>query len=193
MFFRIRVAFGLALVVSLFVSITAFAKGEFSFISITGPNLKEEVRSTDPALTTDFLAFFDFSQVKAEPPADPGVGYEVRRYYVDGDREIAFDHLHYYPDTGLVYYDGIVNGSSEYDGKWYTARPGIKAIFESALAMQTGSVAPVEKKQPITSASQSEADTSVGLPSLSVILIVSAVGLAALTAFAFWQRKSSTQ
>lgn len=134
MFFRIRAAFMIALLVTLITSITAFAKGNFAFISITGPKLKEAVRATDSALTYDFFAFADFYRDKAAAPADPGPGYEVTRYYVDARGEVAFDHLHYYPDTGFVYYDGIANGgSSEYDRKWYTAKPEIKTPFENAL------------------------------------------------------------
>jgi len=183
MFFRIRVAFALALVASLFISITAFAKGEFSFISITGPNLKEEVRSTDPALTTDFLAFFDFAQVKAEAPANPGVGYLVTRYYVDGKHESAFDQLHYYPDTGFVYYDGIVNGWSEYDDKWYTARPAIKAAFESVLPGYAQSAAPAARSQPIPSLDQTQ----------SIMLVAVIAGLAVGLALVLWFRRPFTR
>jgi hypothetical protein len=59
---------------------------------------------------------------------------------------IIFDRLHYYPETGFVFYDGIENGDSEYDGEWYLADPGIRTVFESALAAQSESAAPVEKK-----------------------------------------------
>jgi hypothetical protein len=45
-----------------------------------------------------------------------------------------FDQLHYYPYTGYVYYDGLVNGSSEYDGKWYAATPSAEEPFRAALA-----------------------------------------------------------
>ena len=141
MFSRFRIAAGLALLLALFTSLTVLAKGSFAFISITGPDLKEAVRVSDPALTTDPFVFADFFQDRTEAPDDPGIGYEITRYYVDGNRESAFDKLHYYPDTGFVYYDGIVDGSSEYDGKWYTANPHIKTTFESALLTQLRLVA----------------------------------------------------
>ena len=118
MFSRFRIAAGLALLLTLFTFITVLAKGAFSFISITGPDLKEPVRVSDLALTEDFFTFADFYRDRVEEPSSPGTGYEITRYYVDGNRESAFDKLHYYPDTGFVYYDGIVNGSSEYDRKW---------------------------------------------------------------------------
>jgi hypothetical protein len=141
MFSRIRSAIGFALILTLFTSMHVFAKGNFSFISITGKDLKEPVRLSDPALTADFFTFADFYQSKTKAPVDPGMNYEITRYYVDGNRESAFDKLHYYPDTGFVYYDGIVNGSSEYDGKWYIAKPEIKSVFETALSTQIRLVA----------------------------------------------------
>ena len=133
---RIRIALGLALLLSLLTSVTISAKGDFYLIVVTGADLKDEVRILDPALTTGFFAFANFSRDKAEAPVDPGVGYEITRYYLDGGAEIAFDKLHYYPAAGFVYYDGIVNGSSEYDRKWYTAQPGIKTTFETTLFTQ---------------------------------------------------------
>jgi hypothetical protein len=130
---RIRNAVGLAFLLALITSVIVFAKGGFSFISIVGPGIGEEVRATDLKLTEDFFAFADFYRDRIEAPAEPGPGYEITRYYVDGKREIAFDRLHYYPSTGFVFYDGIVNGDSEYDGEWYSANPAVKTVFESTL------------------------------------------------------------
>jgi hypothetical protein len=124
---------------TLIPSITASAKGSFSFITIARTSPIEIVRTTDPALTDSFFAFADFSRDEVEAPANPGVGYEVTRYFVDRGREIAFDHLHYYPRTGFVYYDGIVNGWSDYDRKWYTATPEVREAFEKVLPKQTRS------------------------------------------------------
>lgn len=133
MFTRFRIAFASALLAAMIISISASAKGGFAFITIVGANLKETVRTADRELTHDFFAFADFYRSMSDAPADPGVGYEITRYYIDNNREVAFDKLHYYPDTGFVFYDGMVNGSSEYDGKWYTAKTEIKPIFESKL------------------------------------------------------------
>jgi len=180
MFSRIRNALGLATLLTVITSVAVFAKGGFSFISITGPNLKDAVRVTDPALTTDFFAFADFFQHKTETPANPGAGYEITRYYVDGGRETAFDRLHYYPDTGFVYYDGIVNGSSEYDSKWYTAKPEIKTVFESALSLtlsnQKESFKPID---PVRSG------VSVAQPQ-SVMPVTVIAGFVIILALAFW-------
>jgi len=196
MFFRIRIALGLAVLLTLITSITAFAKGAFSFIAVTGANLKEEVRVTDPALTTDFFAFADFFQNKIEVPANPGAGYDITRYYIDGKREIAFDRLHYYPESGFVFYDGIVNGSSEYDGKWYTAKPEIKTVFENAL-----SVSPFPKSQPIQSNDQVKSGASID-PTQSTINIAQPqffvsiaiiAGLAVMLLLALRRRKVTAQ
>ena len=187
---RIRTALGLTLLLTLITSITVFAKGSFSFINITSPEMKELVRATDPALTADFFAFADFYQDKTEAPADPGVGYEITRYYIDGGRESAFDHLHYYPDSGYVFYDGIVNGSSEYDGKWYTAEPEIKTAFGSALGL-----IPAVKTEPQSSIFQSIESSALMVPSSSflrsqsIILISITAGLVIL-ALVYWRRRS---
>jgi hypothetical protein len=130
---RTRVALGLTLLLALLIPFTVLAKGNFSFIAIQGPNMKDAVRLANPALTDDWFAFADLTKPIIEVPATPGVGYEVTRYYVDRNREQAFDRLHYYPDAGFVYYDGIVNGRSNYDGHWYASKSEIKATFENAL------------------------------------------------------------
>lgn len=183
MYSRIRIAFGLALLLALITSVTVFAKGGFSFINITGPYLKDAVRVTDPALTTDFFAFADFNKDRVEAPDDPGVGYEITRYIVDHyvtgqrevayvawQREVAFDRLHYYPDTGFVYYDG----------KWYTAKPEIKTIFESAL-----SLTPITQKQSFKSIDQIQSGVSVAQPQSAMPIAVTA-GLAIILVLAFW-------
>lgn len=193
MFTRVRVALGLTLLLGLISTVTASAKGGFDFITITGPNLKEAVRVTDISLTEDFFTFANFSEDKTKAPADPGQGYEILRYYVDGQREIIFDRLHYYPEAGFVFYDGIENGESEYDGEWYTANPEVKTIFESALSIQSGSAAPMEKKEsaPASSQPQAESPKPSRLESLPVLLTV-ATGLAALIVFAFVRRRAIT-
>jgi hypothetical protein len=201
MFSRFRIAAGLALLLALLTPITALAKGAFSFISITGPDLKEPIRISDLALTEDFFTFADFYRDGTETPADPGIGYEITRYYVDGKRESAFDKLHYYPDTGFVYYDGIVNGSSEYDKKWYTARPDIKTIFESAIYSQIRLVmlgspeaaqALVPPPQSVNTIDPTQASQIFPQPQLILLITVSAILVMAL-AFSVWRRRSLVQ
>lgn len=194
MFSRCQIALGLTLLLTLLTSITVFAKGSFAFITISGPDLKEPIRSTNPALTTDFFAFAEFYQNETKAPADPGVGYEVTRYYIDSGRDLAFDHLHYYPDTGYVFFDGLVNGSSEYDGKWYPAHPEIKAIFISALTS-----AVTVKTEPQSSAPQSQPIQPNTLPKAgfpmigmqSVILLSTILVLGMLAVMVYRRRRST--
>ena len=198
MFSRIRIALGLALLFTFFTYNTVFAKGDFSFIAVTGGTLRDEVRLSDPALTHDFFTFADFYDNKTEAPLDPGMGYEIIRYYMNGHTETAFDRLHYYPETGFVYYDGIVNGSSEYDGKWYIAQPEIKGTFETALftqlrlmglGTQEGSQALVPPAEPVQAIDS--AQESALIPQIrSLLPIIVSVGLMFMLVAAFdWLRR----
>ena len=116
----------------------ALAKGDFDYITVKGPGITGEIDITNPALTGNFFAFADFSKGAIDPPADPGQGYQVVRVYVETvdskPTDHPFDQLHYYPYTGYVYYNGLVGGSSEYDGKWYAANPSANDPFRAALA-----------------------------------------------------------
>lgn len=195
MFSRIRNALGLALALTLLTSITVFAKGGFAFIAVTGAGLKDEVRLTDPNLTADFFTFADFYQNATYAPANPGIGYEITRYYVDGKRETAFDKLHYYPGAGFVYYDGIVNGSSEYDGKWYTAVPDVKSALEDALhtqvrlmAMGDPELAGVIARERARISSEAQPIAAPVEPRPIIRAIVTS-GLAIFVVFALWFRK----
>ena len=196
---RIRIALGLGLLLSLLTSVTVFSKGGFDYITISGPDLKEAVLVNDIALTEDFFTFANFYEDRTEAPADPGVGYEILRYYKEGVGARAFDRLHYYPESGFVFYDGIENGESEYDGEWYIANPEIKPILESTLAVPGAAIAPREKGQTFPSASQLQPEESTSratpvpskFPSLSTLLIVIAVGLAGVFTAMFWRRKTS--
>ena len=185
MFTCIRIAMGITLAAILITSIPVLAKGGFSFIAITGSDFKGEIRSTDPALTEDFFAFADFYRNKTKAPADPGVGYEITRYYIEGRGEIPFDRLHYYPETGFVYYDGIVNGSSEYDGEWYSAKPEIKSVFESTLSVR--SIDKVPSSASTTSTAQTQ--SVISLPSF-YLAVLTILGLAVALLFTHRLRKS---
>ena len=197
MFSRTRIAVGLVFMLTLFTSMAVFAKGSFAFISITGPDLKEAARISDPALTEDFFTFADFYRDSTEAPANPGVGYEIMRHYAE---KAPFDKLHYYPETGFVYYDGIVNGWSEYDKKWYTAKPDLKTIFENALYTQirlvdlgnpesAQALVPPQSINPIDPTQPSQAFIQPQL----ILAITIAVILVMLLAFTFWRRRSLVQ
>jgi hypothetical protein len=192
MFPRIPLALGLTVLVTVITAASALAKGGFNYIAVTGANLKEEVRLTDPALNRDFFAFADFYRDKTEEPAEPGTGHEITRYYVDGTRAVAFDELHYYPETGYVYYDGIAGGGwSEYDDQWYLASPEIKSVFEEALSGPSKAADPIG--QPLAAAM---GKSSVSTPSLQVqpvTRIALILGLAALLVLSYWFRKPAAR
>jgi hypothetical protein len=119
-------------------SAIVLAQGNFDYLAVKGPGITGEINITNPALTGDFFAFADFTQGEVPAPAEPGEGYQIVRVYVETvngkPSPTPFDQLHYYPYTGYVFYDGPVNGSSEYDGKWYAANPSADAPFRAALA-----------------------------------------------------------
>jgi hypothetical protein len=113
----------------------ALAKGPAAKVTITGPNLREEIEVTHSTVleALSLAQFEEFSQ-SIEAPEGLGTGYELTRYFKDGSRLWAFDHLHYYPDPaggpGYVFYDGLLEGGwSEYDGKWFQ----VSATGETAL------------------------------------------------------------
>lgn len=174
MFSRIRVAFGIALALAVLSCTIALAKGNYSFITIAGSSLKETIYVKDSALMTDFFAFAVFYQDETQAPADAGTGYEITRFYMDGSTALPFDRLHYYPETGLVYYDGIAgDGSSEYDGKWYLARPEVRAPFENALSSQSHSATADSFLQSMTSLVQSQSTTLVAILVALVVVLLS--------------------
>lgn len=196
MFTRIRSALGLALLLALITSITVSAKGGFSFITITGPGLDEEIRATDAALTEGYFAFADFYRDKVDAPKNPGQGYEITRYYVEGNHERAFDRLFYYPDAGFVFYEGIVNGETEYDEEWYSANPAVKTVFENTLPLASAAkeqpVRQPEAAQSIVPVTQTQPITSID-PSQVVIPVAILAGLLVLALFALRLRKPSIQ
>ena len=177
MFSRARITILLAILLTIIPSLTVLAKGGFSFVTITGSNLEDTLRSSDIALTEDFFAFADFYRNKTEAPANPGKAYEITRYYVNGNSERAFDRLHYYPDTGFVFYDGIVNGSSEYDGKWYMAEPGIEVTFKKAISNHIQAADSVVAQPQVDSSNPPVQSRAMVTPSRTVLLFIGIAGL----------------
>jgi hypothetical protein len=151
MFTRIGMALAILIALLFLTALPAFAKGGFDFLTITGPDLEQAVRIDDTRLTDGFFTFANFSEDRTEAPAEPGKGYEITRQYIQGIGSVIFDRLHYYPETGFVYYDGIENGDSEYDDAWYTANADVKPLFESALAAQIAGLK--AEDQPVNEAS----------------------------------------
>lgn len=129
-----KIHFLFAVLAFLIPTTAVLADGTFDYIVIKGPGITVEINVSDPVFTQDFFAFADFSQGSIDPPAEPGSGYQIVRMRVEGSKGIPFDQLHYYPYTGYVYYDGIVNGFTEDGGKWYVANPAIEGPFRAVLA-----------------------------------------------------------
>lgn len=125
----------LLLVLALVIpTMVVFAEGNFDYVVIKGFGIMEDINVSNPLLTQDYYAFADFSKGGIAPPADPGIGYQVIRMHAEGSKGVPYDQLHYYPDSGFVYYDGIVNGFSELGTQWYAANPAVEAPFRAALA-----------------------------------------------------------
>jgi hypothetical protein len=138
----LRRLFGLilsALALLVVVKDPALAKGPADKVTVNGPGLKREIAITDAqdlqALSMGQLV--DFNNPVAAP-GEIGPGYELTRYYEDKANFIAFDHVRYHPDPadgrGYVFYIGLVNGWSEYDGKWFHATTQGEQALQRILA-----------------------------------------------------------
>ena len=72
------------------------------------------------------------------------IQWPVERVVVTGAQ--PFDHWTYYRNPtgglGFVYYDGIVNGYSQYDRKWYR----VKGLGESIMGQLLARLAPNTQK-----------------------------------------------
>lgn len=129
-----KICFLLLVLALIIPSTVVFAEGNFDYVVIKGFGIMEDINVSNPLLTQDYYAFADFSKGSINPPADPGIGYQVIRMHAEGSKGVPYDQLHYYPDSGVVYYDGIVNGFSELGTQWYAANPAVEAPFRAALA-----------------------------------------------------------
>ncbi len=119
------------------------AKGNFVKVTISGSQLTSEIDVTDPSLL-NFFSFSYFPDARTEEP-EVGAGYVITRYdgqIKDGTFH-AWDKLHYYPNStgtgGYVFYDGLLDGSSEFDGKWYTTSPEGDVALRRMLAASISS------------------------------------------------------
>ena len=103
----------------------ALAKGPFDRVTVSGGQIENAVEVSDPLLM-DFFSLSIFHNAGIEQPQVEGEGYLVTRYFKEEDGSFTpWDSLRFYPNKeetgGYVFYEGLVNGSSEYDGKWYLA------------------------------------------------------------------------
>lgn len=124
----------------LVITIPVFAKGVFSKVTIEAPVLVEpiEVTDTQQLEALGMMELMDvFSDVEVNP-ADLGTGYALTRYGFMGTEYVPFDQVIYYPgesgQSAHIFYVGIVNGSSEYDGRWFEANAAGDAMMQQILA-----------------------------------------------------------
>ena len=142
-----RLRAGVANALSLLLMLLAFPRpasagggGPFPRVIISGGGLAADIEVTDRHLL-DFFSFSDFYEARIEAPAAPGLGYTVSRgWSTDSGAFVAWDRLRYYPGAngqpGYVYYEGLINGSSEYDGHWYRANANAEKYMPLLLAGQ---------------------------------------------------------
>jgi len=133
-------------------SVGAEAKGNFDKIVVFA-GVSGSVEVDDPSLL-GFFSFSDFSERQSWPAA-PGEGWLIARYANDQNsgEPVPVDHIWIYPPSGnsgpVVYYQGLVNGSSEYDDKLFEGNPEawdkLQSIVEAPgrLAPTTLQVAPL--------------------------------------------------
>ncbi len=134
----------LGLLLALWPAVGVEAKGAFDLLVVCdAPATCFEV--TDPSL----LGFFSLADLTRPLEDDlrpePEAGFSlITRYSLDRatGESIAFDRLRYYAGVaeseGYVFYEGLIGGSSEYDGRWYRARAGLAAALrESEEAART--------------------------------------------------------
>ena len=95
----------------------------------------------DPDLQ-GFFSLSDFADGTREPFA-PGStymeSYELIRLAVAQDGGLfAIDGLRYVPpgsmEHGYILYEGLINGSSEYDGRWFSTTASGDAIMKRVLS-----------------------------------------------------------
>jgi WD40 repeat protein len=134
---RLRWVFILSGLAALLLSANlALAKGPWGKVEISGEGLSGVVEITDPQLLNDLSIgiFQDLALGSIDTPEVVGGGYKMLRGW-DNEQGVftPFDLVHYYADPrggpGYLYYDGLVNGGSEFDHHWYRVTPeGEKAI-----------------------------------------------------------------
>jgi hypothetical protein len=131
------VSFTIALISVFAIIVTAKAKGKFTSLLILNLSTGEVSQHENPKLQS-FFAFSDFRDEVKEAPTH-GQGYEIWRLG-KGQQDnglFAIDHLYYYPPgsqaNGYVFYDGLVNGYSEYDQHWFPSTAEGDALFEESI------------------------------------------------------------
>ncbi len=126
MTFKRIVTFVLLAVALLALSaVSAVAKGPPGYIDFEVPGMWRNFRLEKPDVPME-LSMGQFSDFLSpvEGPDNLGAGFIMTRGWFDEDGEaVPWDRLFFFAnldgDLGYVYYFGLVNGSSEYDGRWF--------------------------------------------------------------------------
>lgn len=126
---------------------TALAKGPANKVTISGGALTEELVITEDETALQALSFMtleDYETLTDDAPEGiSGEGYLITRYYEDSrspGRFTPFDEVNYYADPngeflGHIHYLGIVNGGSEYDGRWFRASRSGQMTLNEVLGL----------------------------------------------------------
>jgi hypothetical protein len=118
----------LVLLVLLFSALSVLdtaAKGVFGFIDFQIPGMSHSFRLEKPDIPVDLnMGQFENFPAVVESPDNLGAGLLINRgwYTEEGEAEV-WDQLLYFSnlegDLGYMYYLGLTNGSSAYDGRWF--------------------------------------------------------------------------
>lgn len=161
----------LALLLAALLVPAALAKGPPDKLTISGPGLDGEVEVTDRELLAEigFGALEDFNENQRSGIAEPSVGEGytlVRALRNPNGTYQPWDQAHYYPNPGgrgYIFYDGLVGpNTSEFDGKWYHARPEGEAAMQRLL-QTLGAESPADQALPATGMERAPRGWLIGL------------------------------
>lgn len=134
---------GLIVAASAWLGLQAVSAKGSNYVVITQRDLSEPIIVDDLALASrlslTMLEDVDHGAIDEPTNLDLDAGYRLERGFFEENVEtfVPWDASVYYPDPeggrGYVFYDGIINGGSEYDNKWYRARMEAEAVLQQVL------------------------------------------------------------
>lgn len=137
-----------------------------------------------------FFAFSDFDNGTLQAPQVAGPGYEVTRWAIsqeDGKTYVPVDRLLYYHTSdsntlkhGWILYEGLINGSSEYDSHWFTSTRNADALMEGIIL--SSSILPASESSTQASNSSSDIWAFIGMGVAALIALIA-------TKWFLWQKK----
>jgi hypothetical protein len=187
-----RLSLLLLFVLSAVVVQTALAKGPMQIVGVAWPGSSETIWIEDPAILEhlSMAAFEDFYQAVEFPVKIPvSGGIEINRYYQENElaTPVHFDKLFYFRSTesepGYVYYYGLVNGWSEYDGHWFRVKPKGEQVLLDVLR-ENGFEYPEVSPGEVVANSEKPSGVAIDVAPLGLLLVGAAVGAGAGWSFA---------